>query len=258
MNSLNKKLINKRVIAKSFGRAAKNYDKIAFFQQKSGKILFDSVSTIQSSDIILDAGCGTGYFSKQWKLIGKKVIALDLSLSMLYVAKEKKTAMSYIHADIELLPLKDETIDLCFSHLAIQWCENLYTALSELYRITKKGGIVAFSTILDGSLEELKQCLHKIDEYHHVNSFLTFKEIQSICNNWSCNFKQQTWHLIYPTFHKLLQSLKGIGATYLWNNRKHYGLMTKNYLNKLINNYPCINDEFPLTYKLVFGILYRE
>ncbi|MFP3037029.1 MAG: hypothetical protein ACEY28_02930 [Arsenophonus sp.] len=36
------------------------------------------------------------------------------------------------------------------------------------------------------------------------------------------------------------------------------GLMTKNHLDKLINYYPYINEKFPLTYQLVYGMLYRE
>ncbi|MGP1953724.1 MAG: methyltransferase domain-containing protein, partial [Arsenophonus sp. NC-QC1-MAG3] len=116
--------MNKQAIAHAFGRAAKNYDNIALFQQQSGQHLFDSLS-VMSGDTVLDAGCGTGYFSEQWQLAGKQVIALDLSASMLAIAKQKQAAMSYIQADMEYLPLADENIDLCFSHLAIQWCSNL-------------------------------------------------------------------------------------------------------------------------------------
>ncbi|MGP1957166.1 MAG: methyltransferase domain-containing protein [Arsenophonus sp. ER-QC15-MAG3] len=98
------------------GGAAKNYDNNALFQQQSGQYLFDSLYSI-SSNIVLDAGCGTGYFSEKWKSVGKKVIALDLSSSMLIIAKQKQTANSYIQADMEFLPLANESVDICFSHL---------------------------------------------------------------------------------------------------------------------------------------------
>ncbi|MGP1930082.1 MAG: malonyl-ACP O-methyltransferase BioC, partial [Arsenophonus sp. ET-DL12-MAG3] len=65
-------------------------------------------------------------------------------------------------------------------------------------------------------------------------------------------------HLIYSSFSSLMQSLKGIGATYLIDGRQYQGLMTKNHLDKLINYYPYINEKFPLTYQLVYGMLYRE
>ncbi|WMY97245.1 MAG: malonyl-ACP O-methyltransferase BioC [Arsenophonus sp.] len=248
--------MNKKYIAHSFNRAAKKYDKIAIFQQKSGQHLFKLLSIIPGKTI-LDAGCGTGYFSYQWKLIGKKVIALDISSSMLKVAKKKGAANTYIQADMEMLPLKNESVDLCFSHLSIQWCDNLHHTLSELYRITKRGGVIAFSTLLEGSLNELKECWRKIDNNSHINSFMNIQDIKAICNIWKYKFEQQCWLTIYPSLITLLKSLKDIGATYLKKGRTH-GLMTKNKLNKLALYYPHIGHQFPLTYQLLFGILYRE
>ncbi|MGP1958530.1 MAG: malonyl-ACP O-methyltransferase BioC [Arsenophonus sp. NC-CH8-MAG3] len=249
--------MNKQAIAHAFGRAAKNYDNIALFQQQSGQHLFNSLS-MMSGNTVLDAGCGTGYFSDQWQLAGKQVIALDLSASMLAIAKQKQAAMSYIQADMECLPLADENIDLCFSHLAIQWCSNLSIPLSELYRITKKGGVVAFSTLVDGSLQELKQCWKKVDNNQHINSFMTFEQIKQTCRDWRHSLEQQSWHLIYPSLTCLLQSIKGIGATYITDGRQQRGLMTKKQLSKLVDHYPHINAQFPLTYQLVYGMLYRE
>lgn len=251
-------MINKKNIANAFGRAAKNYDKIAKFQQETGNYLFNILLPFINGDIVLDAGCGTGYFSKKWKSIGKKVIALDLSLLMLINAQKKETAIGYIEGDIECLPIKDKSVDFCFSNLAIQWCGSIYKALSELYRITKKGGVVGFSTLADGSLKELKECCEKIDDRQHINSFLTFQEIKKKCMNWKCLLKKKSWNLNYCSIHSLLYSLKGVGATNLLTGRKH-GLMTKNYIKKLIDNYPNRKGHiFPLTYQVIFGILYRN
>ncbi|WGO82629.1 malonyl-ACP O-methyltransferase BioC [Arsenophonus apicola] len=257
MNSLTTMPINKQAIAHAFGRAAKNYDNIALFQQQSGQHLFDCLSAMPGNTI-LDAGCGTGYFSKQWHLAGKQVIALDLSASMLAIAQQKQAAKSYVQADMECLPLAEESVDLCFSHLAIQWCSNLYTPLSELYRITKKGGVVAFSTLVDGSLHELQRCWQKVDNNRHINSFMTFAQIKQTCHGWPHSLEQRSWHVIYPSFACLLQSIKGIGATYLTDGRQQQGLMTKNQLAKLLDHYPHVDEQFPLTYQLVYGMLYRE
>lgn len=249
--------MNKQAIAHAFSRAAKNYDNIALFQQKSGQYLFDCLSAIPGNTV-LDAGCGTGYFSKQLRLAGKQVIALDLSESMLAIAQQKQAANSYIQADMEHLPLAAKSVDLCFSHLAIQWCSNLSIPLNELYRITKKGGIVAFSTLVDGSLQELQQCWQKIDNNRHINSFMTVEQIRRTCCDWVHTIQQRSWHLTYPSLSCLLQSIKGIGATHLIDGRQQQGLMTKNQLTKLLNHYPHINERFPLTYQLVYGILYCE
>ncbi|MDT9587677.1 MAG: malonyl-ACP O-methyltransferase BioC [Candidatus Arsenophonus melophagi] len=257
MSSSTTMSINKRAIAHAFGRAAKNYDNIALFQQQSGQHLFHNLSAM-FGNTILDAGCGTGYFSKKWRLAGKKVIALDLSSSMLAIAKQKQAAKSYIQADMEYLPLADESIDLCFTHLAIQWCSNLFTPLNELYRITRKGGVIAFSTLANGSLKELQQCLQKVDNNRHINAFMNFSQIQRICHGWRHSLEQQSWCVSYPSLSCLLQSIKGIGATYLMDGRNQQGLMTKNQLAKMVDFYPHVDEEFPLTYQLVYGMLYRE
>lgn len=46
----------------------------------------------QAGDRVLDAGCGTGYFSQKWRQQGRFVIALDLSHAMLQVARQQQRA----------------------------------------------------------------------------------------------------------------------------------------------------------------------
>lgn len=62
-----------------------------------------------------------------------------------------------MQGDIELLPFADNQFDFCFSNLAVQWCDSLAAALAGLVRVTRPGGVVAFSTLLSGSLDELNQ-----------------------------------------------------------------------------------------------------
>ncbi|ARC54430.1 malonyl-ACP O-methyltransferase BioC [Candidatus Riesia pediculicola] len=247
---------NKNAIAFSFGKAARYYDNFSIFQKQIGKKLFKRFSS-NVGNIVLDAGCGTGFFSKQWKLIGKNVIALDLSESMLHVAEEGQSASYYVQADIESIPLKNKSVDLCFSNLVIQWCKNIFIPLNQMYRVTKCGGLVVFTTLADGSLKELKQCWERVNQSSHFNSFLTFDEIKIACKIWSNSLEQKSCCFLYPSFQVLLRSIKGTGATYLYNEKKR-GLMTKKYLERLINNYPNVNNMFPLTYKVIFGALYRE
>ncbi len=81
---------------------------------------------------VLDAGCGTGCFSRYWRNLGKEVIALDLSEAMLHQAKHQQSADIYLLGDIEHIPLLNKKIDICFSNLVMQWCHSLATALAEL------------------------------------------------------------------------------------------------------------------------------
>lgn len=52
---------NKQAIAGAFGRAADNYDVVAKLQQQTGEFLMQQVGE-HSGKLVLDAGCGTGFF----------------------------------------------------------------------------------------------------------------------------------------------------------------------------------------------------
>ncbi|RLR56943.1 hypothetical protein CKA49_36600 [Pseudomonas aeruginosa] len=91
---------DKQRIANTFGKAAHHYDKYANIQRYSGNKLMD-LARHQHGQFVLDAGCGTGYFSEQWRKKGKSVIALDLSHQMLQVARQQQRADYYIQSDIE-------------------------------------------------------------------------------------------------------------------------------------------------------------
>ena len=96
--SLSRNTQEKAKIASAFGRAASRYDSLASYQQNSGKqllSLLESLGVIETpmfSKQVLDAGCGTGFFSQIIKQTGAHVTALDLSAGMLDVARNKQSA----------------------------------------------------------------------------------------------------------------------------------------------------------------------
>lgn len=254
---------DKQKIAAAFGRAAPRYDAIASYQQATGQQLFNILETTLASNQItsplrvLDAGCGTGFFSQQLKKQGYHVTALDLSSGMLDIAKSKGAADDYLCADMEAIPVNSQRFDVVFSNLSIQWCESLKGALNELYRVTKRGGIIVFTTLADHSLNELSQAWSSLDEYAHVNTFLSSQDITASCEAWRyyLSFQQDT--IYFPDLTRLLNSLKGIGATHLTKGRKA-GLMTRKRLQQLALAYPTTPQGLPLTYQTAFGVIYRD
>ncbi len=54
--------VDKRAVACAFGRAAANYDVVAKLQQQTGEFLMQQISG-HPGRVVLDAGCGTGFFS---------------------------------------------------------------------------------------------------------------------------------------------------------------------------------------------------
>ena len=165
--------VNKRAIAAAFGRAAGHYTQHDELQRLSASLLLEQLD-IKTFPEVLDAGCGPGSISRFWRDAGSRVTALDLSVDMLAEARRGNCAHRYLEA----LPLADGSVDLAWSNLAVQWCDNLATAVDELSRVVRPGGRVAFSTLLSGSLPELNQAWRAIDARPHANRFLSEQAVR--------------------------------------------------------------------------------
>ncbi|MDC9582958.1 malonyl-ACP O-methyltransferase BioC [Xenorhabdus sp. PR6a] len=246
--------VDKQAIAGAFGRAASQYDTVAKLQQQTGEYLMALAQAEDTGRRVLDAGCGTGFFSARWQQQGKQVIALDLAAGMLNHAKGQQVADYYLQGDIEHLGLTDNSVDLCFSNLAVQWCNDLPCALREFYRITRPGGLIVFSTLAQGSLHELAAAWERVDGYRHINPFLPLRAITRACQPYRHKIINQQYDQRYPQLLPLLHSLKGIGATHLHHGRQQ-GLMTRKRLKALAEAYPRNNGDYPLSYQIAFGVI---
>lgn len=244
--------IDKAAIGRAFGRAAHSYNSHAQLQRHSGNRLLDALAD-HPGQRLLDAGSGTGYFSKRLRDQGKTVIALDVSEKMLEFARQQHSADGYLLGDIEQLPLADASLDLVFSNLAVQWCQ-LPLALAELHRVIRPGGRVAFSTLAEGSLDELRQTWEQLDGCRHTNRFLPFAELCTIARPYRAELQQETRTMYFADLPSLLHSLKGIGATWLQEGRSQ-GLFSRARLQALSDTYPKTPRGLPLSYRLVYGLL---
>ncbi|MBI6549695.1 malonyl-ACP O-methyltransferase BioC [Xenorhabdus lircayensis] len=251
------KSVDKQAIAGAFGRAASKYDTVAKLQQQTGEYLMELAQAENTGLRVLDAGCGTGFFSARWKQQGKQIIALDLAAGMLSHAQGQQVADYYLQGDIEHLGLADSSVDLCFSNLAVQWCNDLPCALQEFYRVTRPGGLIVFSTLAQGSLHELETAWERVDDYRHINQFLPLQTITQACQPYRHKVINRQYCQHYPQLLPLLNSLKGIGATHLHHGRQQ-GLMTRKRLNTLAEAYPRNNGKYPLSYQIAFGIIHCD
>jgi malonyl-CoA O-methyltransferase len=250
------RLVDKAAVAAAFGRAAMTYDRHAELQRTSGALLAGMLEGRTISNV-LDAGCGTGWYSRAWREKGCHVTALDLSTDMLNHAAQQGSADCYLEGDIEAINLKDSHVDLAWSNLAVQWCNDLRAGLSELYRVTRPGGCVAFTTLAAESLSELHTAWQAVDERPHANKFLPISQIHEACDGW--RYSLQT-HEISQSFYSVMSamhSLKGIGATHLHDGRKT-SLMTRQQLQKLSLAWPQKEGQFSLTWQLVCGVIERD
>ncbi len=169
----------------------------------------------------------------------------------------RQAAHHYLLGDIEQVPLPDAAMDICFSSLVVQWCSDLPAALAELYRVTRPGGVILFSTLAAGSLQELGDAWQQVDGERHVNAFLPLAQIRAACAEYRHELVTELRTLNSPDVMTLMRSLKGIGATHLHQGREG-GLMSRGRLAALQAAYPCRQGQFPLSYHLAYGVIYRD
>ncbi|WP_072094072.1 malonyl-ACP O-methyltransferase BioC, partial [Trabulsiella odontotermitis] len=242
-------------VAAAFGRAASHYQQHDELQRRSAARLLSQLPPHTFSRV-LDAGCGPGSVSRYWKDAGSEVTALDLSPQMLEQARQQQVAHHYVAADIEALPLADAQFDLVWSNLAVQWCDDLNAALSELYRVVRPGGVLAFTTLVAGSMPELNQAWQTVDDRPHANRFLPEETLCTALSRWQGHSRVESITLSFPDALSAMRSLKGIGATHLHEGRSEQ-LLTRGKLQALQLAWPQQVGVCPLTYHLFWGVIER-
>ena len=254
---------SKTAIADAFGKAASTYDDHAAFQRDVGCRLLKQLPLDLTGKRVLDLGCGTGYFSQVLQQRGAKVTCVDLSNEMLLAAQSRcgNENMTYQQGDAEQLPFASNIFDYVFSSLALQWCHDLSVPLREMRRVTKKNGHLAFSTLLDGSLFELKRSWSKIDSYQHVNDFISANQVKVALAQSGCHSHRldlPTITVWYDTAFSLMRDLKGIGASHV-SGRSH-GLTSRKSLLRLEREYQTFKNHqglLPATYQVCLGVINR-
>ncbi|NWF93443.1 MAG: methyltransferase domain-containing protein [Syntrophaceae bacterium] len=100
-------------------------------------------------ETILDAGCGTGLFTLDLLSRGSHLVGLDISLPMLRRAAEKTKGYPFqpVLADMVNLPFQDSTFDKVVSVTALEFVGDAKAAVSELFRVTRKGGWIVVATL---------------------------------------------------------------------------------------------------------------
>ncbi len=247
--------VNKQAVAQAFGRAAQHYRQHDGLQRQSTELLLARLGEL-SVGHVLDAGCGPGSTGHHWQRQGAQVTALDLSPRMLEEACAQRTAHHYVQGDIEAMPLPDGQFCLAWSNLAVQWCDSLHKALSELCRVVRPGGCVAFTTLAQGSLPELNQAWQALDAAPHANRFLTVEQIHAALAGWRYEAGVETLTLDFHDAADAMRSLKGIGATHLHAGRS--AGLTRGKLQALEHAWPQQGGRFPLSYQLFWGVISRD
>ncbi len=96
---------------------------------------------------LLDIGCGTGLFVRQYLKTGGSAFGLDISRGMIEKARQRCPECEFLVGTADKLPFSDGNFDAVSSILAFTYLKRPEDMLSETYRVLRPGGKIAICTL---------------------------------------------------------------------------------------------------------------
>ena len=257
--------IDKGRVRASFNRAANTYDAAAVLQKRVREEMLSRLDLVNiKPKAILDAGCGTGHgsFALQKRFSNANIVSLDLAFNMLQQTKlQRPWLQKMLHqqhllcADIESLPIASNSMGLVWSNLALQWCNNLDGAFSELARVLQPEGLLMFSTFGPDTLKELRAAT--TNGHTHVSRFIDMHDIGDALIRAGFStpvLDVEHYTLTYDDVKSVMTDLKSIGAHNATAGRAR-GLQGRGFLQNLVQYYEQfrVAGKLPATFEVVYG-----
>lgn len=256
--------LDQHQVRRAFSRAAKGYDEAAVLQQEVCDRLGMRLDYIKfKPQKILDLGAGSGIASQMLMTRYKRarVYALDFAEPMLKLAASRGSWLNRpkaVCADALKLPLKDQSIDLVFSNLMLQWCHPLDNYFAEMRRVLGPGGLLLFSTFGPDTVKELREAWQAVDGRSHVHQFIDMHDIGDMLVG--ARFTEpvvnmEMFTLTYSDIKTLLKDLKAIGATNAASSRTKglTGKGTYRELEAAYEQFRNAENKLPLSYEVIYG-----
>lgn len=261
--------IDKRAVRRAFSRAALQYDAAAVMQREVCSRMLERLDYIkQKPASVLDVGSGTGWGTRQLgeRYPAAQIVALDIAMGMLQAARGTSSWWSKLFSgkatpcvcgDMETLPVAAQSMDMVWSNLALQWCNDLPATFVELQRVLKVDGLLMFSTFGPDTLKEIRSAFQGVDGYNHLNRFADMHDIGDMLV--AAGFAEPVMDmehitLTYSDVKAVMQDLRGIGAHNATAGRAS-GMMGKNAWNRVLENYERLrrDGKLPATFEVIYG-----
>ena len=266
--------MDKSRVRASFDRAAQTYDATAILQKLVRTEMLSRLDLVKiKPNVILDAGCGTGHgsFALQKKFRHAQVLSLDIALGMLKKTHQQQPFLNKLFkqknlvcADIEQLPIANSSLAMVWSNLALQWCNDLDAAFSEVSRVLQPDGLLMFSTFGPDTLKELRAASCAVDSETsttRVSRFIDMHDIGDALTRAGFSapvLDVERYTLTYDDVKSVMKDLKAIGAHNATQGRAR-GLQGRGFLQLLTQQYEQFRQssdqggKLPATFEVVYG-----
>lgn len=178
------------------------------------------------NEVVLDLGCGSGHIGPH--LIKENVgclIQCDMSEEMVRNSKgapESELPTLRVHADEELVPFKDQSIDLIVSSLAGHWINDLPGWFKRCHNVLRPDGAMIGAVLAGNTVYQLRVALQLAENERlggmgiHVSPFVEPQDIGGLMNK--AGFDMVTLdfdeiEICYPHMFALLYDLQLMGES---------------------------------------------
>lgn len=170
-------------ICQSFD-AAEKYDQAATVQRVAAGELFQRIHTSMASKKplrILEIGCGTGLLTEYLRNCWPEadILATDFAPNMLVRAKSRLGEGVFYHQMDAAKPDVSGPFDLICGNLIMQWLPEPAKVLRNLAELLAPDGVLAVSTLLDGTFAEWQQACQQEGQQAATPVYPELAEAQS-------------------------------------------------------------------------------
>lgn len=256
-------LLDARRVRRAFDAAAVDFDAAAGVHSEIRARLLERLEVVKlDPEVVVDLGTATGHASRSLKARYRRaqVVAFDLSLNMLRTAEAQQRWLRRFHrvaGDAQRLPVRAASVDLVFSNLMLQWCDDPDAVFREIRRTLRPNGLLTFSTLGPDSLRELRRAWAGVDSYTHVHRFIDMHDLgDALMRNGFAEPVMDTERLTvtYPSVDALVRELRLSGSTNLAAGRP-CGLTGRGRAHRLAGAHELIARDgvIPMTLEVVYG-----
>jgi 2-polyprenyl-3-methyl-5-hydroxy-6-metoxy-1,4-benzoquinol methylase len=189
-----KKMMFYENIADRFDSIVNNYD-----TNRRLEVIYEELLTEDiTGKKLLDAGCGTGWFSAAAAKRGANVTSMDVGPELLKQVSKKCQTECVVGSILEI-PFEEATFDVVVSSEVIEHVVDPKKALSELFRVLKPGGTLVLTTpnaFWHWSLSVANA--FNIREYQGLENWLGYQELIDSLSNLGFNVEQHRGLHLFP------------------------------------------------------------
>lgn len=212
-------------IGHNFSRHADSYNTAAQCQAAAAAHLTDLIHMVCTENIhvVTDLGVGTGFLSRELfhHYPEAAINAVDIAPGMLEQCQRHPEFQKHLNDGTLKLILNDirtfvplQETELCVSGLTVQWLADIRQFLTHIRSHLKPGAIFAFSTLMEGTFQDLQSCFKTLGFPYPGPAFLSRQTLDEIVGSLFdiCVSDTETRIEHYPSPRAFLRQVQQTGA----------------------------------------------